>query len=111
MRIRNVLQEFEAHLYPVQSGVRTRGKSEWKRYGDETYRIKIIVRDIPLPDKDKVDLIIDGALFAQLPVQNGVVKLDIENSTGQGIPAIKAGQVLQVKSGEKLLAEGQYQPE
>jgi hypothetical protein len=107
-RIRNVLTEFEAHIHPVQPNASTHGKSEWKHYADDTYRIKVSIREIPLPDNTKVELIIDGILIAQLPVHNRKVKLDIENSTSQGIPLVKAGQRIQIKSGQIVFAEGQY---
>jgi hypothetical protein len=110
-RIRNVLTEFEAHIHPVQPNASTHGKSEWKHYEDDTYRIKVSIREIPLPDNSKIELTIDGILIAQLPVHNGKVKLDIENSTSQVIPLAKAGQIIQIKSGQIVFAEGQYRAE
>lgn len=111
MRIRNVLKEFEAHFRSVQAGSRVHGKSEWKHYGDGTYRFKISIREIPLPDKTSVDLWLDGQWIMQLVVENHKVKADMDNDNGSGIPAIKAGQVLQIKSGEVVLAEGKYEAE
>jgi hypothetical protein len=111
MRIRNVLQEFEAHFQPVQPGSNVRGKSEWKQYGDGTYRFKISIRDIPLPDGSQVDLWRDGSWLMSVPVQNKKAKVDLENDNGSGIPAISAGQVVQIRSGEDVLAEGKYEAE
>lgn len=110
-RIRNVLKEFEAHVRPVQPNTSTHGKSEWKHYTGDIYRIKVSIREIPLPDNSKVELTIDGILIAQLPVHNGKVKLDIENRTSQGIPFVKAGQIIQIKSGQIVFADGQYRAE
>ncbi len=109
MRIRTVLQEFEAHFHPAQPGSNVRGKSEWKHYGDGTYRFKISLRDIPLADGSQIDLWRDGSWLMKLSVQNNKAKLDLENDSGSGIPSIKAGQVVQVKSGETVLAEGKYE--
>ena len=111
MRIRNVLAEFEAHFHAVQSDSRVNGKSEWKHYGDGTYRFKLSIRNIPLPDKSKVDLWLDGHWLMRLVVENNRVKIDLENDSGSGIPPIKAGQVLQIKSGQNVLAEGKYEAE
>ena len=111
MRIRNVVQEFEAHFYPVQPDSSVRGKSEWKQYGDGTYRFKISIRDIPLPDGSQVDLWRDGSWLMSIPVQNRKAKVDLENDSRSGIPAISAGQVLQIRSGKIVLAEGQYEAE
>ena len=44
-------------------------------------------------------------------VQNQKAKLDLENDSGSGIPAIAAGQVVQIRSGENVLAEGKYEAE
>jgi hypothetical protein len=111
MRIRNVLQEFEAHFHAVQPGSKVRGKSEWKHYDDGTYRFKISIRDIPLPDGSQVDLWRDGSWLMRLTVQNKKTKVDLENDSGSGIPAILAGQLLQIRSGEIVLAEGKYEAE
>lgn len=111
MRLRTVLQEFEAHFHPVEPGSSVRGKSEWKQYGDGTYRFKISLRDIPLSDNSEIDLWRDGQWMMRLYVKNSRAKVDIESDNGSGIPAIKAGQVLQVKASEIVLAEGKYEAE
>ena len=111
MRFRSVLQEFEAHFHPVEPGSNVRGKSEWKHYSDGTHRFKISLLDIPLPDNSEIDLWRDGLWMLRLPVKNNRAKVDLENDSGSGTPAIKAGQVLQVKSIETVLAEGRYKVE
>lgn len=111
MRIRSVLQEFEAHFHPVQPGSNLRGKSEWKQYSDGTYRFKLSIRDLPLPDGSQVDLWREGSWLMRVPVQNKKAQVDLENDSSSGIPAISAGQVLQIRSGEIILAEGKYEAE
>ena len=108
MKIRNVLKEFEAEVSPVQPDSKIQGKSEWKHYGDGSYRFKITVRNIPLPDESKVDVMLDEIHIAEIIVQNKMAKLDTENNMYIGIPNVKAGQRLQVKSGDLVLAEGRY---
>jgi hypothetical protein len=108
MRIRNVLTEHEAHFHSLLPDSNLTGKSEWKHYGDGTYRFKLSIRNIPLPDESKVDLWLDGRWLMRLVVEHKRVKIDMENDHGSGIPPIKAGQVLQIKSGQNLLAEGKY---
>src|SRR5687767_9656852 len=105
MKIRNVLKEFEAHIHPAQTSGTTQGKSEWKHYGDGTHRFKISVRNIPLPDNSKVDVMLDGIPIVQLDVRNSKAKFDIENNTNLGIPTVKAGQILQIISEQTVLAE------
>ena len=108
MKIRNVLKEFEAEVSPVQPDSKIQGKSEWKHYGDGSYRFKITVRNIPLPDESKVDVMLDEIHIAEIIVQNKMAKLDTENNMYIGIPNVKAGQRLQVKSADLVLAEGRY---
>ena len=108
MKIRTVIKEFEAHIHPAQPGGRSHGKSEWKHYGDGTYRFKISIRNIPLPDGGKIEVVVDETRIAQLTVQNQKAKIDIESDIDINIPAIKAGQKLQVKTRDFVLAEGQY---
>ena len=108
MRIRNVLKEYEAHLQPTQPDGAIQGKSEWKQYGDGTYRFKISIRNIPLPDNSRIDVILDETHIATLRVINKKAKLDTEDSISIGIPNVKAGQVVRIKAGESVLAEGQY---
>jgi hypothetical protein len=111
MRIRNVLTEYEAHFHSVLPNSDVNGKSEWKHYSDGTYRFKLSIRNLPLPDESKVDLWLDGRWLMRLVVENKRVKIDMENDSGSGIPPIKAGQILQVKAGQDVLAEGQYRAE
>ena len=111
MRIRTVLQEFEAHFHPVQPGSNLRGKSEWKQYGDGTYRFKFYLVNIPLADGSHIDLWRDGSWLMRVKVQNKKARVEIENDSGSGVPATKAGQVLQIKFGEMVLAEGKYEAE
>lgn len=108
LRFRTVLQEFEAHLHPAQPGSKIRGKSEWKQYGDGSYRFKLSLREIALPDDSQIDLWRDKSWLMRLRVQSGKAKVDIENYSGSGIPAIEAGQVLQIKHADSLLAQGEY---
>jgi hypothetical protein len=111
MRFRSVLQEFEAHFHPVTPASKARGKSEWKRYGDGTCRFKLSISNLPLADGSQVDLWRDGSWLMRLSVQNNKLRVDIEDETGSAVPAISAGQILQVRSGEVVLAEGRYEAE
>jgi len=111
VRIRNVLKEFEAHFRPAQPGSPVHGKSEWKHYGDGTYRFKVSILGILMPDDSKIDLWLDGKWIMRLAVQNKKAKVDIENDGGSGVPSVQAGQVLQIKSGQTVLAEGTYEAE
>lgn len=111
MRVRNVLKEFEAHIGSVQPKSKIEGKSEWKQYGDGTYRFKVSIRKIGLPNDSRIDLHVVDVRVMQLTVQDGNTKADLESSIQVGIPKVQAGQVLQILFGETALAEGIYKEE
>jgi hypothetical protein len=46
-----------------------------------------------------------------LTVQGSKAKADLEGPTQIGIPKVQAGQVLRVKFGESVIAEGVYEEE
>ena len=50
----------------------------------------------------------DEIRIAQLTVQNQKAKINIESDIRINLPVIKAGQKLQVKMRDFVLAEGQY---
>ena len=109
IKFRRVLQEFEARIQPHTPGGTTEGKSEWKHYGDGTYRFKVSVRNIPLPDHSQIDVLVDEIHLATLEVINRKSKLDTEdNRMSLGLPNIRAGQKVQIRCGATILAEGQY---
>ena len=93
MRIRNVIKEYEAHLQPAQPSRAIQGKSEWKQYGDGTYRFKISVRNITLPDHSKVHVFVDKHHITTLHVMNATAKLDTQDNLSIGLPSIRAEQV------------------
>jgi hypothetical protein len=108
MKLRTVLKEFEAHLKPAQPGSRIEGKSEWKHYGDGTHRFKISIRNIPLPDDSRIDVILEETHIAAIIVQNNKAKIDTEDNLSIRMPNVRAGRRLQIKSEDTVLAEGQY---
>jgi len=61
-----------------------------------------------LPDGSKIEIVVDEIRIAQLTVQNQKAKINIESDIRINIPIIKAGQKLQVKMRDFVLAEGQY---
>jgi hypothetical protein len=108
MRIRNVLKEFEAHINSILPESSIQGKSEWKQYGDGTFRFKISVRNIWFPDDSVIDVMLDEKRIFQTPVQNNRIKVDVQNSISIGIPPVKDGCLLEIKFRESVLAEGRY---
>lgn len=113
MRIRNVLQEFEAKLEadPSSPFSNARGKAEWKTYENGTRQCKVSVSRLNLPDDSVLELILAGRRIARLIVQGGVARYKQESEVGEVVPAVVLNQVLQVIYNNGVILEGQFYSE
>jgi hypothetical protein len=112
MRIRNVLQEHEAQLTPVEKEyAKARGKSEWKRYGDESRRLKVSVSGVNLPDGTTLEISIDGRQIGEMIVQRKIARFERETEKGENVAPVGVDQVLQVSLKGKVIMEGKYYAE
>ena len=74
--------------------------------------MKLRVRTLSsLPNDSQIDLWRDNGWHMRLRLQSGKANVAIENDSGSGIPAVAAGQVLEIKDGDLLLAQGESKAE
>lgn len=113
MRIRNVLQEYEARLTPSPDSryPAARGKAEWKVYGDGTRQCKVSISKLDLPDGVVLELVVDQRRMTQLTVQRGTARYRRETERGEGVPEVKLDQVLQVVHAGQVILEGRFYSE
>jgi hypothetical protein len=113
MRIRNVLQEFEAKLEPnpVGSFSNARGKAEWKTYENGSRQCKVSVSKLNLPDGIVLELILDDRRIAKVTVQGGMARYKQESEAGEIVPAVMLNQVLQIIHNDSVILEGQFYSE
>lgn len=113
MRIRNVLQEFEAKLEPVTGSPfsNARGKAEWKTYQGGTRQCKVSVSKVDLPDGTILELALENQRIANFTLQNGIARYKQESELGQIVPNVEAGQTLQVIYDGKIIVEGKFYAE
>jgi hypothetical protein len=116
VRIRNVLQEYEAHLEPTAVGKSTsarsaHGKAEWKAYGNGTQQFKVRVAGLHLSDGAVIQLAVNGQPFADLLIQNGKARYQRESERGETVPAVEAKQTLQVSYAGEILLEAEFYEE
>ena len=97
MAIRRVLEELEARLEPVpQAGSRgaSKGKLEFKRYGDGRRRMKIKCKGLDLPEGAELQLLSGDAVIAVLEARNGRAEIDEERDGPDTAPPLAAGDVV-----------------
>lgn len=110
MRIRNVKKELEAHLSPPPNGTdpSARGKAEWKEYQDGSRRIKISITGVGQDDGTLMDVVMDGRLIDQIPLERGKARFRRESERGEQVPTPAAGQLLQIGCVGRILLEGSF---
>jgi hypothetical protein len=113
VRIRDVVQEYEAQLQPTEAGASTTarsayGKAERKVYGDGTRQFKIRVAGLDLSDGAVLQLAIRGRQFAEVMVQRGKARFRRETERGEAIPAVELSQLLQVSYAGQIILQGEF---
>jgi hypothetical protein len=113
VRIRNVLQEFEAKLEPVSSGLQLmgRGKAEWKIYENCTRQCKVSLSNLNLADGKVIELAVAGRRITQLVVQQGAARYRRESERGEGVPVVEVNQVVQIIHSGQVILEGRFYEE
>ena len=111
MSIRIVKYELEAKLTGKPYGFFSKpsGKVERKSYGDGGERLKISIRNIKAPDLTIALAKADGKQIAEMSLNKGAAKVDIESKDGASIPALEVGQTIEIEiNGESLLSGQLY---
>jgi hypothetical protein len=115
LRVRGVLQEYEAQLEPVRSAApavdSARGKGEWKVYGNGTRQCKVRVSGLNLPDGAVIQLAVSGGQFAELLVRGGKARYRRESERGEAVPEVEPRQMLQVSYAGQVILEGGFYSE
>lgn len=110
MRIRNVLQEFEAHLVPTQGSRQTKayGKAEWKTYADGTRQCKVSLSRLDLSDGTTLALVVAGRRITELTVQHGAIRYRRETERGEQVATVAENEILQVLDAGQVILEGRF---
>ena len=95
MSIRRVVEELEARLEPAASPAAqgaSRGKLEFKRYGDSRQRMKIRCKGLDLADGTRLELLSGELVVALLEVRDGRAEIDEERDGAEEAPALAEGE-------------------
>lgn len=110
MRIRSISTELEAKLRGTRDAnlfTKCRGKIEHKTYGDGTHRLKITLRDVPLPDGSNLDARIEQRVIGTIKVRSNQGRLDLESPNPGAVPHMREGDVIQLYYQNNLVAQGE----
>ena len=112
LRIRSVSEELEVKLRPVADGTRltasSRGKGEWKLYGDGSRQCKVSVTNLDLPDGTELQLQVTDRLIGEMIAERGIARFRRESERGESVPSVQANDVLQVLLQGKVILEGSF---
>jgi hypothetical protein len=116
MRIRSVLQEYQARLRPTTSAASSapgsgHGNAEWKVYADGTRRCKVWVSGLDLSDGAVLQLSVSGGQLAEMLVRHGRARYRRESERGEAVPAVELDQVLQISYAGMVILEGSFYPD
>lgn len=113
MRIRNVIEEYEAKLEPTLTSPypAAQGKAEWKVYSNGTRQGKVSVSKLGLADGAVLELVIENRQIAQLTVQRGTTRYRRETERGESVPLVELGQVLEVSYVGQVILAGKFYAE
>lgn len=108
--MRSVVSEVEAKLRPPEVGT-GRGKAERKAYKDGGEQLKIMMRQLDLPDDARVDIFLDGSPIGSGAISNGGCVLKLRSEDRQDVPQIVAGQAIDILHGGQVLLRGVFRPD
>jgi hypothetical protein len=113
VRIRSVLEEYEAKLEPPPTSPypEARGKAEWKVYSNGTRQAKASASRLDLPDGAVVELVTANRRIASLTVEGGMARYRRESERGEDAPLVEVGQVLEVVYGGQVILAGRFYAE
>lgn len=115
MRIKSVLQEYEAQIKPIKSAPvsadSAHGKGEWKVYGNGTRQCKVWINRLSLSDGAVLQLAVSRHQFAELLVRGGRARFRRESRRGEAVPEVEPKQMLQVSYAGQVILEGEFYSE
>lgn len=115
MRIRSVVEEYEAILRPKRTellGISSaRGKGEWKVYEGGSRQCKVSINHLKLPEGTQLQLTVNGRVIATLIVERGSARFRRETEKGELVPHVRANEILQVLLDGKAILEGSFYSE
>jgi hypothetical protein len=112
MAWRSKTEEFEADLYKVplpRFWRMEKGELERKTYSDGEERLEIQFRGLPEPKDGMARVLIDGEPACDVPVCEGRARHLLSTETGEMVPKVASGSVVEIEYRGEVVLRGTFQ--
>ncbi len=111
---RRIVEDYEARLEapgPDAGHERASGKGEHERFEDGEIQFEVRGQRFDLADGAELDIRLNGEVVARTIVSRGRISLRLSNRTGDTIPAVQAGDRLELAHRGVVLLTGRFDPD
>jgi hypothetical protein len=109
-RVRIIVEDYEARLKPVDAGTAstTTGKAERERYKDGTEELSVRLYQVDLPNGAKPEVALNGVVLGTIVIQEQRGRFELNTKTGAHVPAVKVGDVVEVRHQGSAILRGTF---
>ena len=114
---RREVVDLEAKLFDVDKkgclalmiGPRKRGEIDYELYQDGSARMKIGLKDAPVPTgTSRATVFINDAAVADLDIAGGSGYLRLDSARGDAVPAVNVDDIAEVRAGGRVVCSGKF---
>ncbi len=111
---RKIVEDYEARLAaPGEQSAHERasGKAEHERFEDGEVQFEVRGRGLSLADGAQLDIRLNGEVVARTALTSGRTSLRLSTRTGDTIPAVRAGDRIDLVHRDTVLLTGRFEPD
>lgn len=109
-RVRIILEDYEARLKPINAAAASRatGKAERERYKDGSEEFSLRLHQVDLPEGAAVEIALQGTVLGTTVVRQQSGRFELNTTTGARVPAVKVGDVVEVRHQGSAILRGTF---
>jgi hypothetical protein len=111
---RRIVEDYEARLASPGATIdrsQASGKAEHERFEDGEVQFEVRGKGFELADGAELEIRLNGLVVARTAVRRGGTSLRLSNRKGHTIPAVRAGDRLEVAHLGEVLLLGRFDPD